>query len=123
MKNAAMTPWERINSELSLQKKDWKSLGDAIGATPSQMGNWKTRKIPPSHYEAIADFFNKSMDWVAGRYTPESWPFDIVDQDRYEALPDAGRYLVQVRMQDAIKEAEATITAKQETPDKKRRAA
>lgn len=46
------------------------------------------------------------------------WPFDLVDHDQYLALPEASKYLVQVRMRDAIEEELRRLYAKQETPKK-----
>ena len=38
-----------------------------------------------------------------------SWPFELVDRDRYEALPPPLRFKVQVRMQDEIEALEKTL--------------
>ena len=38
-----------------------------------------------------------------------SWPFELVDQERYEALPPALRYKAQVRMQDEIEALEQAL--------------
>lgn len=40
-----------------------------------------------------------------------SWPFDLVDRDRYEALPAAFRYKAQVRMMDEIEALERDLLA------------
>lgn len=38
-----------------------------------------------------------------------SWPFELVDRERYEALPPALRFKAQVRMQDEIEALEKTL--------------
>lgn len=40
-----------------------------------------------------------------------SWPFDLVDRERYEALPPAFRHKAQVRMMDEIEELERASLA------------
>ena len=53
----------------------------------------------------IADFSSRLAAQEA------SWPFDLVDRERYEALPVALRYKAQVRMMDEIEELERSIKA------------
>jgi len=38
-----------------------------------------------------------------------SWPFELIDRERYEALPLALRFKAQVRMQDEIEALEKTL--------------
>ena len=38
-----------------------------------------------------------------------SWPFELVDRERYEALPPALRFKAQVRMQDEIELLERSL--------------
>ncbi len=38
-----------------------------------------------------------------------SWPFELVDRERYEALPPALRFKAQVRMQDEIEALETAL--------------
>lgn len=38
-----------------------------------------------------------------------SWPFELVDRERYEALPPALRFKAQVRMQDEIEALEKSL--------------
>ncbi len=40
-----------------------------------------------------------------------SWPFELVDRERYEALPPAMRHRAQVRMQDEIEVLEDALKA------------
>lgn len=40
-----------------------------------------------------------------------SWPFDLVDRERYEALPPAFRHKAQVRMMDEIEDLERMLQA------------
>lgn len=40
-----------------------------------------------------------------------SWPFELVDRERYEALPPAMRHRAQVRMQDEIEVLEEALKA------------
>ena len=40
-----------------------------------------------------------------------SWPFELVDQERYESLPPALRHKAQVRMQDEIEALEQALKA------------
>lgn len=40
-----------------------------------------------------------------------SWPFELVDRERYEALPPALRYKAQVRMQDEVEALEEALKA------------
>lgn len=40
-----------------------------------------------------------------------TWPFELVDRERYESLPPALRYKAQVRMQDEIEALEQALKA------------
>ena len=51
----------------------------------------------------IADFSPRLAEFDS------SWPFELVDRDRYEALPPALRFKAQVRMQDEIEALEKTL--------------
>lgn len=53
----------------------------------------------------IADFSPR----LAAQET--AWPFELVDRERYEALPPALRHKAQVRMQDEIEALEQALKA------------
>lgn len=61
--------------------------------------------------------FAKGLGCLVSDFSPRlaalesSWPFDLVDRDRYEALPAAMRHKAQVRMMDEIEELERSIKA------------
>ena len=61
--------------------------------------------------------FAKGLNCLISDFSPRlaalesSWPFDLVDRDRYEALPLAMRYKAQVRMMDEIEELERAVLA------------
>ena len=40
-----------------------------------------------------------------------SWPFELVDRERYDALPPALRFKAQVRMMDEIEQLERAVLA------------
>ena len=109
-KNVFMEIWKRIDDRLRAEKREWKDLGASIGCTASQMGNWNKRGIPARHHAAIAVFFNEPVEWVLGKSSLTSWPFELVSRDDYEALSMALRYQVQVRMQDEIRKELAQQT-------------
>jgi len=115
-KNVEMETWTRINKRLQTDGREWKELGAAIGCSPSQMGNWNKRGIPAKHYAGIAAFFGEPVEWVLGKSSLSSWPFELVDRDDYESLPLPLRYQVQVRMQDEINKARQLATKHQSPP-------
>ncbi len=51
----------------------------------------------------IADFSTRLAEMES------SWPFELVDRERYEALPVPLRFKAQVRMQDEIEALERTL--------------
>lgn len=61
--------------------------------------------------------FAKGLNCKISDFSPRlaalesSWPFDLVDKDRYEALPPALRFKAQVRMQDEIEALELALRA------------
>lgn len=122
-KNISMDIWKRVDQRLKKEGYEWKDLGEAIGCTASQMGNWGKRGIPAKHHAAIASFFDEPVEWLLGFGVIASWPFDLVDRGDYEALPLPLRYQVQVRMQDEIKKELEKLREKQETSTAKHRAA
>lgn len=40
-----------------------------------------------------------------------AWPFELVDRERYEALPPAQRHRAQLRMMDEIEDIESSLKA------------
>jgi hypothetical protein len=115
-----MDIWTRVDKRLHAEGREWKELGAAISCTPSQMGNWGKRGIPAKHHAGIASFFGEPIEWILGKSSLSSWPFELVDRDDYESLPLPLRYQVQVRMQDEITKA---LASKQESPKATPRAA
>jgi hypothetical protein len=61
--------------------------------------------------------FAKGLDCQISDFSPRlaalesSWPFELVDRERYEALPPALRFKAQVRMQDEIEALEQALKA------------
>lgn len=61
--------------------------------------------------------FAKGLNCLISDFSPRlaalesSWPFELVDRERYEALPLALRFKAQVRMQDEIEALEQIIKA------------
>lgn len=61
--------------------------------------------------------FAKGLNCLISDFSPRlaalesSWPFELVDRDRYEALPAALRFKAQVRMMDEIEMLERTQQA------------
>lgn len=62
-----MTPWERIDGWLTKKRHPWSWLGTQLGYSDQQIGNWKSRGVPPKEYENIAIALGESMDWIVGR--------------------------------------------------------
>lgn len=113
--NADMTPWERIDSALKTRKKNWKWLAAQLDMKPAAVGNWKGRGVPAKYYGEIATLLGETVDWVIGNpikpahtlHGSESsksygWPFDLVDQNRYEKLSPQAQGAAQMRMMDEI---------------------
>ena len=61
--------------------------------------------------------FAKGLGCLIADFSPRlaaqesSWPFELVDRARYEALPPALRHKAQVRMQDEIEALEKVLKA------------
>lgn len=61
--------------------------------------------------------FAKGLNCLIADFSPRlaalesSWPFELVDRERYEALPIALRFKAQVRMQDEIEALEQALQA------------
>jgi len=61
--------------------------------------------------------FAKGLNCMISDFSPRlaalesSWPFELVDRERYEALPPALRFKAQVRMQDEIEALEQALKA------------
>ena len=70
-----MTPWERVNKELLLQKKDWKWLAEQLGFYQIQrVDHWRKRGIPPKWYVEIEKALKKPPRWVIGEVVPSAHP-------------------------------------------------
>lgn len=95
----AMTPWERIDGWLKKYRHPWTWLGEQIGYTDQQMGNWKTRGVPAKEYEQIAVVLHESMDWIVGRAPPRGedpgslTPMAIKLAQEFDTIPDMKRQL------------------------------
>lgn len=61
--------------------------------------------------------FAKGLNCLVSDFSPRlaalesSWPFELVDRERYEALPPSLRFKAQVRMQDEIDALEQALKA------------
>lgn len=81
----------------------------------SAVGQFLRGKTPLSLKAAKG--FAKGLNCQVSDFSPRlaalesSWPFDLVDRDRYEALPLAMRHKAQVRMMDEIEELERAVLA------------
>ena len=64
--------WERITAELERRGRSWTWLSDKLGYPTGQTGNWKSRRVPPKEYGAIAAIFGESVDWVVGTAGPRA---------------------------------------------------
>ena len=77
----------RLSRRLTLQK-----IGDAVGSTPQTIGNLEHDRKSPSlnMVLALADFFDVSVDYLAGRTNAPAFPhcdkttevFDSASSDR-----------------------------------------
>lgn len=71
--HASMDPvWERITAELDRRGRSWAWLSEELGYPTGQTGNWKSRRVPPKDYAAIAEILGESVDWVAGMAAPRA---------------------------------------------------
>ena len=58
--------WGIIDAELHARRISWATLGRAIGVSDQVLSNWKRRKVPASHYAAIAGFLSWTVEQVMG---------------------------------------------------------
>ena len=69
-----MTPWSRVDTELTQRKREWKWLAEKIGVEKMQTVNhWKNRGIPSRHYSEIETALEKYSGWILGK-APEPAP-------------------------------------------------
>lgn len=59
-----MTPWERLDKEITRKRLAWVALADALGLTKQNIGHWKTRGIPAKYMRGAASFVGKSLEWL-----------------------------------------------------------
>ena len=59
-----MTPWQRVDKELTALKRDWKWLADQIPAKMQTVNHWEHRGIPAKHYATIEDILGKPRGWT-----------------------------------------------------------
>ena len=129
-----MTRWQRISDELHAQRKSWKGLAIAIGASTASVGNWKSKGVPPKHFLAVDKYLNKGAGWteagdefVALVQTVEridrGWPFSLVNVDDYESLPLPLQHKVQVLLQQLITKEIEVLQTKQQASQEKRKSA
>lgn len=86
------------------------------------------QKLTTESHAKVCAYLQVNSDWLlkgtglmkAEAAKDDAWPFNpgIVSHERYMALPEAVRTIVQVRLMDIISEQEAQIAAKQAAPRK-----
>lgn len=59
-----MTPWERLDKEITRKRLAWVALADSLGLTKQNIGHWKTRGIPAKYMRGAASFVGKSLEWL-----------------------------------------------------------
>jgi len=59
-----MTPWERINFELSAMRRGTKWLADQLDISQQTVNHWKERGVPPKYYSPVEDVLGKPRGWV-----------------------------------------------------------
>lgn len=93
----------REHSELSQQQ-----VGDRFGCGKGTVSAWETGRGDPGVFKLrhLADLYQVTASELiyAGK---EIWPFQKVDQDRYEALDEGARAVAQTRMMDEVEKQEA----------------
>lgn len=64
--NLDMTPWQRIDNELTRRRLGWQWIANGLGFDIQRVHNWKARGVPAMHFRAIADLLGKTIDWIEG---------------------------------------------------------
>lgn len=105
--------WDACNPK---DRRTQAEFGELHGVgNQSAVGQFLRGKIPLSLKAAKG--FAKGLNCLVADFSPRlaelesSWPFDLVDRERYEALPPAFRHKAQVRMMDEIEALERDLQA------------
>lgn len=123
---SSVDPFE-VKEEARRLKDLWDAASQATRGTQAEFGEVHSignqsavgqflRGETPLSLKA-AKGFAKGLGCKISDFSPRlaelesSWPFELVDRDRYEALPPALKYKVQVRMQDEIEALEQALKA------------
>lgn len=62
-----MTPWNRVDKELSLIKRDWRWLAEQLSIEKIQTVNhWESRGIPAKYHAQIENVLKKPARWITG---------------------------------------------------------
>lgn len=64
--NMNMTPWSRLDDELNRRKLGWQWVANGLQFNIQRVHNWKSRGVPATHFRALADLFNVTVDWIEG---------------------------------------------------------
>lgn len=92
---------EWVKAARQAGKLTQEALGAAIGVTKSNVSGWENGRHEPSYGQM------QRIEELTGYPMPNSkWPFPLVDQARWMALPAEARGYVQKALNDAISECE-----------------
>jgi hypothetical protein len=61
-----MTPWTRVDKELSILKRDWKWLASELEIKIQTVNHWQTRGIPAKYHPTIEVLLKKPARWITG---------------------------------------------------------
>lgn len=64
-------PWDRFQEELDRIGESPQWLANQIGCSIQRVQNWTTRGVPDTAIREVADAFDETLDWVAGRAEPK----------------------------------------------------
>lgn len=77
MENMKMTPWTRVEAELTFRKKDLRWLAEQLEIPNIQrLNHWKNRGVPLKYHKAIEDVLGKHRGWIVGEDAPPEYPKD-----------------------------------------------
>lgn len=105
-----MEPWDVIEGALARRKppRDQAWLATQLGIRAQAVTNWKTRGVPKTQYEALADLLGLSLEQIAGRAPPPweaeagGWPFPDIDSARWARLTELQKGEIQAKVRELI---------------------
>lgn len=97
-----MTPWNRVDRELTAKRKDWKWLAEKMDLKIQTINHWQARGIPAKHHAEIETTLGKPRGWIDGDVQAVTAPADIS-----AAAYDLAKLLDMIPETDRISRVEA----------------